>query len=312
MHPAYSVIFFTTASGAGYGLLFALGVLNFAGLLPTDRWFGLAGLVISLGLITAGLLSSTFHLGHPVRAWRAFSQWRSSWLSREGVASVITYGPAAVFGYGWVFLEQTAGLWAVMGLLAAVGAVITVYCTSMIYVSLRTIAAWHNKWVTPGYLLIALATGLVLMDALLRVFGAPLDILSWVALACFFAVGVQKSLYWRFLDNEPPASTLATATGLGEGVKMFDPPHTGTNYLREEMGYKVARKHAEKLHKIAYTLLVGAPCLLLVIATFTPAVGALLAVLAALSAAIGVVTERWLFFAEAKHVVSLYYGDGGH
>ncbi len=309
MHPAYSVIFFTTASGAGYGLLAVLGVLNFAGLLPTDRWFGLTGLVISLGLITAGLLSSTFHLGHPERAWRAFSQWRSSWLSREGVASVITYGPAAIFGYGWVFLEQTSGLWAIMGLLAAVGAVITVYCTSMIYVSLRTIAAWHNKWVTPGYLLMALVTGLVLMDALLRVFGAATDWLSWVTIISLIFVLILKIRYWSLLDTQKPVSTLATATGLGEGVKMFDPPHTGTNYLREEMGYKVARRHAEKLRKIAYALLVGIPSVLLLIAIFAPATGALLAVLATLSAAIGVATERWLFFAEAKHVVSLYYGD---
>jgi len=312
MHPAYSVIFFTTASGAGYGLLGTLGVLNFAGLLPTDRWFGFAGLAISRGLITAGLLSSTFHLGHPERAWRAFSQWRSSWLSREGVASVITYGPAAIFAYGWVFLEQTDGIWAVMGLLAAIGAVITVYCTSMIYVSLRTIAAWHNNWVAPGYLLMALATGLVLMDALLRVFGAPLDQLSWAALAAYFAVGLQKSLYWRSLDKDQPASTLATATGLGEGVKMFDPPHTGTNYLREEMGYKVARKHAQKLRIITNITLIVVPFVLILSATLHPSIGMITTVLAALSAAIGVVTERWLFFAEAKHVVSLYYGDGGH
>src|SRR3546814_4853981 len=83
MHPAASVIFFTTASGAGYGLLFLLGIAGAFGLAPPDLALGLVGFTLSLGLITAGLLASTFHLGRPERAWRALSQWRSSWLPRE-------------------------------------------------------------------------------------------------------------------------------------------------------------------------------------------------------------------------------------
>ena len=93
MHPAYSVILFTTASGAGYGLLALLGLVGFNHGPASSLIFGLTAMVIALGLITIGLLSSTFHLGHPERAWRAFSQWRSSWLSREGVAAVLTYLP---------------------------------------------------------------------------------------------------------------------------------------------------------------------------------------------------------------------------
>lgn len=100
MHPAFSIIFFTTAAGAGYGLLMALGLLAPLGLVPQKWGFGAVSLAIGFGLVIAGLLSSTLHLSHPERAWRAFSQWRSSWLSREGVASVITFIPAAVFAIG--------------------------------------------------------------------------------------------------------------------------------------------------------------------------------------------------------------------
>ena len=120
MHPAFSVIFFTTATGAGYGLLALLGPLAALGLVPTTRWFGAVSLGISLTLITAGLLSSTLHLTHPERAWRAFSQWRSSWLSREGVMSVATYVPAGIFALGWVVLGQTDGVFAAAGIVAAV------------------------------------------------------------------------------------------------------------------------------------------------------------------------------------------------
>jgi DMSO reductase anchor subunit len=117
LHPAISVIFFTTASGAGYGLLAVLGIAAPAGLLPTQSWLGLSGLGLALALISAGLLSSTFHLGHPERAWRAVSQWRSSWLSREGVVALATYVPAGLFAIGWVFLGTAGGIWALFGLL---------------------------------------------------------------------------------------------------------------------------------------------------------------------------------------------------
>ena len=94
MNPAYSVIFFTTASGAGYGLLIWLGVASVFFDMPAHRWFGLAAFAVALALITVGLLASTFHLGHPERAWRGLTQWRSSWLSREGVVAVLTFIPA--------------------------------------------------------------------------------------------------------------------------------------------------------------------------------------------------------------------------
>src|SRR6188472_40678 len=103
MHPAYSVILFTTASGAGYGLLALLGLVGLNHGPASSFAFGATCMVIALGLIALGLLSSTFHLGRPERAWRAFSQWRSSWLSREGVFSVFTFLPTAIFGIGWVF-----------------------------------------------------------------------------------------------------------------------------------------------------------------------------------------------------------------
>ena len=70
MHPAYSVLVFTTFSGAGYGLLVSMALFGMTGGVPPDRWLGVSGFVLALGMITVGLLSSTFHLGHPERAWR--------------------------------------------------------------------------------------------------------------------------------------------------------------------------------------------------------------------------------------------------
>ena len=109
MHPALSVIVFSTASGAGYGLLALLGILAPLDVVPEDRTFGFIALALALAAITGGLLASLFHLGHRERAWRALSQWRSSWLSREGVAAIATYVPAGAFGILWIFLGKVSG-----------------------------------------------------------------------------------------------------------------------------------------------------------------------------------------------------------
>ena len=132
MHPAYSVIFFTTASGAGYALLALMSLLGAAGLLPPERWFGLTGFLVGLIAITGGLLSSTYHLGRPERAWRAFSQWRTSWLSREGVLALVTYVPAGLTALGWVIFQK---IWIPSALILAMAAIATIATTTRIYAS---------------------------------------------------------------------------------------------------------------------------------------------------------------------------------
>ena len=311
MHPAGSVILFTTASGAGYGLLALLGLLGPAGLVPPGRWFGFTGLGLALALITAGLLASTFHLGHPERAWRAISQWRSSWLSREGAMALATYVPAGLFGIGWVFFERTGGAWTLAGVLAAAGAALTVTCTGMIYASLKPIRQWRDALVVPLYLGFALASGALVLNALLHLFGAPsrwIEVLSLVALA---GVWIVKVVYWRRVDATKGASTPESATGLGAfgTVRQLDPPHSEENYLLREMGFRVARKHATRLRRIALTLGAALPVALTAAELGSHgATAALLAVLAVLAAGLGVAIERWLFFAEATHTVTLYYG----
>jgi DMSO reductase anchor subunit len=312
MNPAYSVIFFTTASGTGYGLLALLGLFGAAGRLPADPWLGVVSLGLALALVTAGLLSSTFHLGHPERAWRGLTQWRSSWLSREGVVAVLTYIPAGLFGFGWVFLGDTSGFWAVCGLVTALLAAVTVACTAMIYVSLRPIPRWRNCWVLPVYLLMALAGGAVAATLLFALFAAGPAWAGWLAAGALAFAWAAKFAYWVSIDGALPQATAESATGLGAlgKVRMFEPPHTGTNYLLQEMGFRVARKHARRLRRLA--LLCGGllPLILCAIAALVgPGWPGVLAALAATAGfAIGIVVERWLFFAEAEHVVMLYYG----
>jgi sulfite dehydrogenase (quinone) subunit SoeC len=314
MHPATSIIGFTVASGAGYGLLSLAILAAILGLVPDDRVFAFFVMAIGVGLVSAGLVSSTFHLGHPERAWRAVSQWRTSWLSREGLVALITFLPLAVFGIGWVFLGKTQGVWALAGLLAVAGAIVCVGCTAMIYASLKPIRAWHSPWTLTNYYLLALASGSVLLAMLLHVFSAPAWWADVLALGALGAAWIAKLLYWRDIDAAPAGSTSETATGLGflGKVRQIVPPHTEDNYLLKEMGFRLARKHAARLRQLALGAGLAAPVLLLVLAWLAGgAVATVLVVLATVAAGIGLLVERWLFFAEAKHTVMLYYQGAG-
>ena len=307
MNPALSIIFFSTASGAGFGLLLLVGLAAPLGLVPQNAGFAFVTLVVAVVLAVAGLLSSTLHLGRPERAWRAFSQWRSSWLSREGVCSLLTFVPAAIFGIGWFFLGRNDGVFGLCGFLAAVLAGLTIFCTGMIYATLKPIRQWHNGWVVPNYLLLGVMAGLLLLDFIVRFWAQPV-VLPIVTLVVIAIAWWFKESYWRFIDGNSAPSTIASATGLGRRgkVRMLEPPNTEANYLLKEMGFRIARKHRTRLRLVARVAAFVVPLLATLAALI--ASSAIAAAVAVLSAALGLVVERWLFFAEAKHTVSLYYG----
>jgi sulfite dehydrogenase (quinone) subunit SoeC len=311
MHPALSIVFFTTASGAGFALFLVLGLCVPLGMMPLSSTFGFAALAVAVALAGGGLSSSVLHLGRPERAWRAFSQWRSSWLSREGVFSLLTFLPSAIFGVGWVFFGATQGLIGLCGILAAVLAAATIYCTGMIYRSLKPIHQWHNAWVVPNYMALALMSALLILDFLVRFWQPRAPGFALSALLLVVLGWGLKERYWHSIDTTSAPSTVASATLLGSRgkVRMLEPPHTEENYLLQEMGFRIARTHRVRLRTIARFAAFILPAILTLLALLVGGViGAIAAALAVLSAALGLVVERWLFFAEAKHTVMLYYG----
>ena len=313
MHPAFSVIFFTVFSGAGYGLLALMGLGVALGFLPTDRWLGILGLGLGFVSVSAGLLSSTWHLGHPERAWRAFSQWRSSWLSREGVISVFTFGPMSMFGYAWIVEAGAPSQMIVWGGLTAIGALGTVACTGMIYQSLKTIHQWHNYLTVPNYLFLGLASGAVWLNGLAVILQLKTEAVAGVTIGALISAWLAKRAYWRFIETTSHQATRESATGLGQfgQVLKFEDPHTEANYLQKEMGFQIARKHAVKLRYYVEWLTFVVPLALVTVSIGTGgAIATFAAGLAMVSVTIGLLIERWLFFAEAKHVVMLYYGAG--
>ncbi len=309
MHPAYSVITFTVASGAGFGLLAWLAFSIATSPPASSAAFYIAAFGLAFGLATTGLLASTMHLGHPERAWRAFSQWRTSWLSREAVSAVAALGSGALLAlsaiFDWPFAVQV--LLAVPTFIAALA---TVWCTGMIYESLPTIRAWSHWLTTEVYLVLSVASGALLITALLAVFGWMQPGAAWTTIVLLALGALMKALYWHGIDRAPRTSTAESATGLG-GIGKVRPlleAHTEANYVMREMGFQVARKHADKLRLIAIAMAFGLPILLLLAMLAVPGLAAIFTVLAVIAHGVGLLVERWLFFAEAQHVVTLYYG----
>lgn len=285
MHPATSVILFTVMSGAGFGLLFLLDL----GLVGATGLGALPAFATGFVLAGGGLLASTFHLGNPQRAIRAFSQWRTSWLSREGIASLAALALNLPVAYGAAGGQVPT----VLGLIAAAACAATVYCTAMIYAQLATVPRWHHWTTILSFLAFALTGG-----AILSAKGAV------TALPCLLLAGVMV-VTWRLGDRRFAAagSSIGAATGLAGSVRAFAPPHTGPNYVTREMIHQVGRRHATRLRVLAllFAALLPAAVLVLLPAGLASALPAFVLHLA------GALAQRWLFFAEAEHVVGHYY-----
>lgn len=308
MHPAFSVIFFTVASGAGFGLfslLYIADVFHLGGGFNREQL--ILGGLMAMALIIFGLLSSTFHLANPKNAWRAFSRFRTSWLSREGVFAVL-FMPLALGYLLCIWVDAPSFLRISIGFFAAVLAWITVFSTGMIYACLKTIRQWHTPLVPANYLALGYASGSLLL--LLGAVVARLDTVPYIAMSALIVsiAAVLKAIYYFWIGSPSMSPTINTATGLTRaGVKLLDTGHTHGTFLTQEFGFQLARKQAGLLRTLVFIVGFGVPGLMLVW-IFQQPQGLWAATVALLAVMLGAAVERWLFFAEARHVVNLYHG----
>ncbi|HEV3240671.1 MAG TPA: DmsC/YnfH family molybdoenzyme membrane anchor subunit [Casimicrobiaceae bacterium] len=316
MKPALSIIFFTVSAGAGLGLLALItlvGLVAPASLPPHALW---RGALLGLALVAAGLAASVLHLANPRQAWRSFVRVRTSWLSREAVAAAALF----VVGAGYVLLVAEGYPGALRVLLAfatCILAWVVQVCTAMIYASLKPIRQWRTRWTPANYLLLGHWSGALLLCALAGAY-APPRAAAFLTLATIlgFAALAAKLGYWQAIGGVAHAPTLERAIGVAEGVRgpgpvsvaharLLDTGHSHGTFLTNEFGFRVAQRHARVLRGAALALGFGLPLAWLVTGDtrWQPALAA------AACCIIGLLIERWLFFAEAKHTVRLYHGD---
>lgn len=304
MHPALSVIVFTVASGAGFGLVTLTLLLALLGLSAFPET--MTGLLLGIGLATLGLLSSTLHLANPRNAWRAFMRFRSSWLSREAVFALAFYPVIGLFLLAYWSTGSVTG-WALpMAIASMVLAMGTVFTTGMIYASLRTIPQWNSALVPANYLLLALASGAVLALAVKAPFGGFDDAPALLALALVAIAGASKVLYFQWI-GKPQGPTINTALGITRGrARLLESGQSADNFLNREFGYRPDVGRVRQFRWLTYLCAFLLPLGLVLVSLFEQE--PVWALPAAVLMIAGLLAERWLFFAEARHTVNLFYG----
>ena len=306
MHPAFSVLIFTVTSGAGYGLLAWLGagqLLGFTDTLSINQQIILG--VIAMVLVSIGLVSSTMHLANPKNAWRSFSRFRTSWLSREAVFAILLYPVAGL--YAAAIFWQWSGINILAGL-SMILALVTLFTTSMIYASLKTIRQWHTPMVPALFMAYALISGGLLFLAVSALFVVLKPQLLAVVMGLVIITLALKLVYF-FWQGKPQGATIQTATGFSQAsVRLLDAGHSAPTFLNREFGYQIAADQLFRL-RIVMTLVTFIVPLGLVYWVSGGAVRIELLGLAWVIMMAGLLLERWLFFAEARHVVRLYQGE---
>jgi DMSO reductase anchor subunit len=318
MNPAFSVVFLTTLIGVGQGLFLALYLAEAlaaigAVALPDGTSFYALGSAISLVFLGSGLIASFFHLGHPERAWRAVAMWRTSWLSRECIVlpafmlSVFLYGLTHYLG--WPVADNGAAriASAAIGGLAVVLCLTLFVCTSMIYVCIRFLQEWATPLTIANYILLGSASGFTLATVfasftapgLVRIYGIAAILLTLVAL-----LSRSASLYRN--AHLKSKSTLQTATGIRHPrvVQKAQGAMGGSFNTRQYFHGKTAF-FLRSVKWIFLLLVFPVPALLL--GSGLAKVSALLLGAAFIIQYLGLIAERWFFFAQANHPQNLYY-----
>lgn len=297
MKPALSIVFFTVFSGGGLGLAAVLAVFAETAAPPQFR----AAAILAFGLTAAGLAASSLHLANPKNAWRALSRVRTSWLSREAAAALIFF-PLFVC---WAWFYHAENPLPLLRGAVFLAALLTVFCTAMIYQSLKPVAAWHHPRTAFNYLAFALQSG-ALLFVVAASFGGKANLYAVLAVKLFTLMAVGGKILHYIAIGKAEDIRIGRAAGFSRAkARLLDQGHTAQTFLTREFIYE---QPAQKLHKLRIVALA--------LCAVAPPVGAAFALrgaplLACIFAALlfaGLLIERWLFFAEAKHAVRAYHG----
>jgi DMSO reductase anchor subunit len=302
MNPAFSVIFLTTLIGAAQGLFLALFGAQLAGL--ASPVFLATGGAVALALAVAGLVASVFHLGRPERAWRTATMWRTSWLSREVIALPLFMGTLFLWTAAHAMgLGNTLAL----GLLTAVAAVLLFVCTAMVYACIKFLQEWASPYTLVNYVLLGLASGATLATALAGMTAPALVSVFGNAALLFTAVGlVSRAMSLARNARLVPRSTLQTAIGIRHPqITQRAQGFMGGSFNTREFFHG---KTPGALRGVKWAFLLGAFVLPLgLVALGLGSASAELLVMAFAVQYLGLLAERWFFFAQANHPQNLYY-----
>lgn len=311
MHPAFSVIFLTTLIGVAQGLFTALLVGQAYELADPELTLGnsfyAVGAFLALLFCGGGLVASIFHLGHPMRGWRAFSQWRTSWLSRE-VIMLPTF-MFFVFLY-MVMLFSGASTHSVLlvGLIGLVASFLLFYCTGMIYACLTFLREWATPLTIVNFILFGSASGFAFASFYAAI-SAPELVATFGWFAIVFTIMSLGTRYWTLVRNaelKANAKTNAqTATGFRGKVVQRSQGQMGGSYNTREFFHGATDLFVKKIKSIFMVMVFPVPVVLLFLGMGSES--ALVLFLAFAVQYVGLLAERWYFFAQVNHPQNIYY-----
>ena len=325
MHPAFSVIFLTTLIGVGQGLFLAVYTGEVYGtlkLLPQQTHaFYVTGSIISLLFLGGGLLASFFHLGHPERAWRAASQWRTSWLSREVIVlpavmgAVFVYGVVHLFGLRLSLIGIDTVLDNDLSMLVGAGgtalAFLLFLCTGMIYACIKFIKEWASPLTVINYTLLGLASGFLLASVLASLMAPDLQrfYVAWTLVIVAAGLVTRGASLLRNARLKPQSS-LRTAIGVRHNrIQQRSQGQMGGSFNTREFFHGAPDWLFRSIKWVFLVLVFAIPALLL--ATSLGNGGFALLLTAFVVQYLGLMAERWFFFAQANHPQNLYYQTVG-
>jgi DMSO reductase anchor subunit len=322
MHPAFSVIFLTTLIGAGQGLFLALftGQLYASVKLIEAQGVGFytGGSAIALALLVAGLGASFFHLGRPERAWRAASKWRTSWLSREVIVLPMMMGVIFFYGLfhyiGWTQPFYVAGGGAlpidvtlVLGFIGVLVAMALFVCTAMIYASVKFLEEWHSPYTVGNFLFLGMASGFMLAAAYSAYLGNHLVGFygTWAVIFTVLGLGTRTASLIRNATLKHKSS-LQTAIGIRHRqIAQKSQGFTAGSFNTREFFHHQSPEFLKTVRLVFLVLVFPLPLLLIGVSYVLES--PTLPIAAFLIQYLGLIAERWYFFAEAQHPQNLYY-----
>ncbi len=322
MRPAFSVLFLTTLIGIGQGLLVALVagqwyfVIGSGPAREGDSFYAL-GALIAVAFLALGLFASFFHLANPQRAWRAAAGWRTSWLSREVLllpavmAAATLYAAVHWFGIRPVLVsfsnQKSLDLTMAVGFVAAGGALLLFVATGMIYACVRFVREWASGWTVVNFIVLGLASGFTCAAAYAAWFGSLLTDFMLAGAQGFTLLGLFTR-FWQVWRNHRlvPVSTLKSAIGLRhDPIRQLTQGFLGQSFNTTEFRAPGGPDAVKALTAGFLFLAFLLPAALLAKGWASGEPPFILAALVVQYA--GLMAERWVFFAQGRHVQNLYY-----
>ena len=304
MKPNKSVIYFTVFTGMGYGMIIVLSLLIPTKLTSLTLNIKLYYSIISFLLIASGLLALRLYLDYPKKIWQTISHWKHSWFSRKALFTIITFIPLTVFYFSWIILNNEI-LTNIFLIISAIFAILTIYCTSKIYSSLKAVPAWYNPFVTVLYILNGLVSGSLILFLIFYYFKIESYFLHNFIIIILPTTLFLKLLYWYSINKQESSNhDLTNEIKNKNNTKIFGEQEREKNYLTFKMIKNINRSKSFSYRSICIILTYICPvyCLLQIpslvvnheISVITYSISTILAIS-------GMLLERWLFFLESKH-----------